>query len=143
MVAGQDAGLIPTDSGVNWFMKKGLYRGIIADHFRGVGTVTPDMVRRRAREIALINARSPNHCTRQDLLEAQRELTGTIPALDNEEDTIINNSAWGEEPASTGHPVDKEEVPDEQTVGEELSEQGTNEAEHDQMVEAAKHHPTH
>jgi hypothetical protein len=120
-------------------MKRSLCRGIISDHFRGVGTVTREMVRGRAREIAIINGRAPNHCTRQDLREAQRELTGGIPGLDDEEDRIINNRAWGEDPGSTVYSVEKEEAPDEQTVGEELIEQGINEAEHDQMVEAAKH----
>jgi shikimate 5-dehydrogenase len=119
-------------------MKTSLSRGIISDHFRGVGTVTRDMVRQRAREIAIINGRPPNHCSRQDFLEAQRELTGAIPGLDDEEGLLINTTPWGEEPVSAGHPVDKEEAADEQTVGEELIEQGINEAEHDQMVQAAK-----
>jgi len=119
-------------------MNTSLSRGIISDHFRGVGTVTPEMVRQRAREIAIINGRPPNHCTRQDFLEAQRELTGALPGIDGEEDVLVNATEWGEEPVSTGHPVDKEEIPDEQTIGEELVEQGINEAEHDQMVEAAK-----
>ncbi|HUD48521.1 MAG TPA: hypothetical protein VMR33_16935 [Candidatus Baltobacteraceae bacterium] len=119
-------------------MKTSVSRGIISDHFRGVGTVTRDMVRKRAREIAIINGRPPNHCTRQDLLEAQRELTGALPGLDDEEDTLINSGAWGEEPASAGHTMDRETPPDEQTIEEELVEQGVNEAEHDQMLEAAK-----
>jgi hypothetical protein len=113
-------------------------RGIISDHFHAVGTVTREMVRERAREIAMINGHSVNHCTRQDWVDAQRELTGAIPGLDEEEDQLINAAPWGDEPMSTGHAVDRIEAPDEQTIGEELVEQGINEAEHDQMVEAAK-----
>lgn len=119
-------------------MKTSLSRGIISDHFSGVGTVTPEMVRQRAREIAIINGRPTNHCTKQDLLEAQRELTGASPATDGEDDIIINTTSWGEEPGSAGHSVEREEAADEQTLAEELVEQGINEAEHDQMVEAAK-----
>jgi hypothetical protein len=121
-------------------MKPGHYRGIISDHFRAVGTVTREMVRQRARELAIINGRPPNHCTRQDLQDAQRELTGAIPGMDDEEDTLITTASWGEEPVSAGHWAGREEVPDEQTIGEILIEQGINEAEHDQMVEAAKSH---
>src|ERR1700744_1650671 len=113
-------------------------RGIISDHFHAVGTVTREMVRERAREIAIINGHSVNHCTKQDWEEAQRELTGAIPSLDSEEDELINAAPWGEEPMSVGHAVDRVEAPDEQTICEELVEQGINEAEHDQMVEAAK-----
>jgi hypothetical protein len=119
-------------------MKTSHNRGIISDHFLGVGTVTREMVRQRAREIAIINGRPPNHCSRHDFLEAQRELTGAIPALDDEDDRIINTTAWGEESGAAGHSVEREEAPDEQLLAEELVEQGINEAEHDQMVEAAK-----
>ncbi|HEX4120504.1 MAG TPA: hypothetical protein VH619_07805, partial [Verrucomicrobiae bacterium] len=121
-------------------MKSSLNRGIISDHFSGVGTVTPEMVRHRAREIAIINGRPTNHCTKQDLLEAQRELTGAFSSVEDEDDIIINTTSWGEEPGSTGYPVEKAEAADEQTLAEELVEQGISEAEHDQMVEAAKTH---
>ena len=75
-------------------MRTSFNRGIISDHFQGVGTVTREMVRERAREIAMINGHSANHCTRQDLLDAQRELTGAIPGLDDEDDTLINAASW-------------------------------------------------
>lgn len=119
-------------------MESSLARGIISDHFSGVGTVTPAMVRHRAREIAIINGRPSNHCTKQDFLEAQRELTGAISAMDGEDETLITAASWGEEPVSAGHPVEKEEPLDEQTITEQLVEQGISEAEHDQMVEAAR-----
>ena len=96
------------------------------------------MVRRRAREIAIINGRSPQRCTRQDMLEAQRELTGAIPGLDDDEGRIVNNTSGAKNRGQAAILIEKEEIPDEQLVGEELIEQGINEAEHDQMVEAAK-----
>ena len=43
---------------------------------KGSGTVTSDMVKERAREIALINGRLPNHYNQDDFMEAKRELTG-------------------------------------------------------------------
>jgi hypothetical protein len=96
------------------------------------------MVRQRAREIAIINGHSSNRCTRQDMLDAQRELTGANPSLDDEEDPLINAAAWGEEAASAGHSVDRLEAADEQTIGAVLIEEGVSEAEHDQMVQAAR-----
>jgi shikimate 5-dehydrogenase len=105
-----------------------------------VGTVTPEMVRQRAREIAIINGRPTNHCTKQDIQEAQRELTGGLASTQDEEDMIISATSWGEEPGSKGYPVEKEEAVDEQQIAQELVEQGMNDAEHDQMVEAAKRH---
>jgi hypothetical protein len=61
-----------------------------------------------------------------------------MPGLDGDDDELIDAAPWGEEPMSAGHAVERIEAPDEQTVCEELVEQGINEAEHDQMVEAAK-----
>jgi hypothetical protein len=121
-------------------MKSSVNRGIISDHFRAVGTVTPEMVRQRAREIAIINGRPTNHCTKQDIQEAQRELTGGLASTQDEEDMIISATSWGEEPGSKGYSAEKEEAADEQQIAQELVEQGINDAEHDQMVEAAKRH---
>ena len=120
-------------------MRTTYIRGIISDHFHPVGTVTREMVRERAREIAFINGHSPNHCTRQDWVDAQQELSGAIPSLDSEDEELINATSWCEEPVEAGHAVERIEAPDEQTLSEELVEQGISEAEHDQMVEATKH----
>src|ERR1043166_7664743 len=108
--------------------------GKISDHFRGVGTVTRDMVAQRAREIALINGHAPNHYTRDDFLEAKRELTGVNPSFteDGEEESLAVLTQWDEDPGSTGHPVEKLEVTDEQAEAERLFEEGVNEAEHEQ-----------
>ena len=112
--------------------------GIISEHFCGVGTVTPDRVIQRAREIALINGRPPNHYTQDDFNEAKRELTGETAVEASDEGAVANVTAWDESPSDSGHSVEREIADDEQSVAEQLVEQGVNEAEHDQMVEGAR-----
>jgi hypothetical protein len=114
--------------------------GKISDHFKGLGTVTRDTVVERAREIALINGRGPNHYNQDDFSEAKRELTGTEPDAggEAEEETIAGLVTWDEPPGAAGHPVEKEEPEDEQTCAAQLAEEGLEEAEHEQMVEGAK-----
>jgi len=113
-------------------------KGIISERFHGVGTVTQEMVRERARENALINGRDPNFYTKDDYLEAKRELTGDCLVEDEEKDFIATLTRWDEAPGFSGHPVQKEEIPDEQTVAQKLVEEGVNEAEHEQRVEGSK-----
>ena len=113
--------------------------GRILDHFKGVGTVTRDSVVERAREIALINGHRPNEYTQEDFAQAKNELTG---ALDGEGDNAMEDVAglvtWDEAPTASGHPVEKEELDDEQSLAEQLVDEGVEEAEHEQMVEGAK-----
>jgi hypothetical protein len=114
--------------------------GIISSHFQGLGTVTRDMVIQRAREIAFINGRPPNRYSTEDFLEAKRELTGlgSNGAEHAEEEPIAGLTSWDEEPGTLGHAVETTAAADEQTVAEQLVEQGVNEAEHEQMVEGAR-----
>jgi hypothetical protein len=114
--------------------------GKLLIHGKGLGTVTRDMVVQRAREIAIINGREPNHYTRDDFLEAKRELTTEdADVYENGEDDPLNAlTTWDEEPGSSGHEVDHTEPSDEQIVGERLIGEGLSEAEHDTMVEGAK-----
>jgi hypothetical protein len=109
-------------------------------HSQGLGTVTRDMVMQRAREIALINGRAPNHYTRDDFLEAKRELVGSDAAFDedNEFESVNALTTWDEDPGTSGHEVEHVEPNDEQLINEELVQEGMDEAEHDRMVEGAK-----
>jgi hypothetical protein len=136
---------IPVDSrhfrAYVYFMKKSRQGpGKISDHFKGLGTVTRDTVTERAREIALINGRPPNHYNQDDFNEAKRELTGVVPEADGEaeEETIAGLVTWDEPPGATGHPVKKELPEDEQNWATQLAEEGMEEAEHEQMVEGAR-----
>jgi hypothetical protein len=109
-------------------------------HASGLGTVTREMVIQRAREIAMINGRPPNHYSRDDFLEAKRELVGNDAneSEDNEFDSLNALTTWDEDPGTSGHEVDHTEATDEQAISEELVHEGLEEAEHDTMVEGAK-----
>ena len=114
--------------------------GKISDHFQGLGTVTSEKVTQRAREIALINGRPPNHFNQDDFMAAKRELTGESAEGDGEaeEETVAGLVTWDEAPGAAGHTVNKVEPEDEQSCDAQLAEEGVEEAEHEQMVEGAR-----
>jgi hypothetical protein len=119
-------------------MKTEKMHGKMSSHFQGLGTVTREMVQARARELALINGRAPEAFTQEDWQQARRELTGQESALEDT-DPVAAATRWSEAPGTTGHRVDKESAPDEETIAEELVREGVEEAEHEQMVEGAKY----
>lgn len=111
--------------------------GKISDHFKGIGTVTPEMVLKRALEIARINGHEQH--TQDDWDEAKHELLGDLPQ-DVEENNAVNTlTRWDEPPGSSGHHIPNRGAADEQTFAEHLVEEGMEEADHDQRVEST--HP--
>jgi hypothetical protein len=114
--------------------------GKISDHFKGMGTVTSDTVTERAREIALINGRPPNHYNQDDFMQAKRELTGDLSESDDEdnEETVAGLVTWDEAPGAAGHLVERATPEDEESSAVLLAEEGLDEAEHEQMVEGAR-----
>lgn len=120
-----------------------ILHGKLICHSNGLGTVTREMVIQRAREVALINGREPDHYTRDDFLEAKRELVGNdaVENDDNEFEGVNALTTWDEDPGTSGHEVDRTVPNDEQTINEELVQEGLEEAEHDTMVEGAKASP--
>ncbi len=114
--------------------------GKISEHSKGLGTVTREMVEKRAREVAFINGRSADQVTESDRAEAKRELEGMerTPAVDEDAEVAADRQPWDPAPASSGHQEPKETADDEQTVAERLTKDGMAEAEHDQMVEGTR-----
>jgi hypothetical protein len=115
--------------------------GKISDHFKGMGTVTRDMVVARAREVALINGHHPNRYTKEDFAEAMRELTGAIPDADDGEageESIAGLVTWNELPEAAGVVGRKDALGDEPSCAAQLVEEGVEEAWHEQMVEGAR-----
>ena len=96
-------------------MKK--FRGIpgkISDHFKGLGTVTKEMVASRAQELAIINGRE--QFIVDDWIQAKRELIGIeSPYIDDEEEGVVALTRW-----------------------EHVCEEGIFEAEHEQMLEGSR-----
>ena len=111
--------------------------GRIIDHSKGIGTVTQEMVRERAREIAMINGRSRDHVSPADFAQAKRELTGHDDA-ESPEEKLPEWERWDPVPGTPGHAAPLVSPHDEQTDSEKLIEEGVSEAEHDQMVEGTK-----
>ena len=114
--------------------------GKISDHFQGVGTVTREMVLQRALEIARINGHE--HHTQEDWEQAKRELIGDfgVDSGSVEEETINGLTRWDEDPGTSGHHVENQAAPDEQTFSEQLVEEGVSEAEHERMLEGSRRH---
>ena len=110
----------------------------------GVGTVTRKMVRERATELALINGRSVQDVSVADWEQAKRELTGGLD-IDPKEallEAAPETERWDPLPGSTGHIVPVTSIDGEdddgRSMGEKLINEGVQEAEHDQMLQAAR-----
>lgn len=113
--------------------------GKISDHFSGLGTVTREMVERRAKELAIINGREPNDFTEDDWVQAKFEMLGNAEGEDQAEDgPVATLTRWDEEPEAAGHHVENVPAPDEQTVAELLVHEGVEEANHEQMLRGSR-----
>ncbi len=114
--------------------------GRFSEHAHGVGTVTEEMVRERARELAMINGRPSHQVLGSDYDEARRELTGPgrlVPPPTAEEE-MTEDERWEPVHESVGRAGPTVPAPDEQTFAEKLVEEGVEEAEHDEMLQSAR-----
>ena len=121
-----------------------LTKGIVSENFQGVGTVTIEMVEKRAVELALINGRTAQDVSETDFAQAKRELTGE-PDLEPREEALDNlpQTEPGDPfPDSFGSKIpdsiEDEEDGEGRSIGEQLVSDGLNEAGHDQMLQAAR-----
>lgn len=114
--------------------------GRVADHAKGLGTVTREMVSARARELAMINGHA-DRVLESDWEQARQELLGRTDAAEAEENATTEVPAsenWDPIPGTTGHQVNAQRPDDEQQVADQLIRQGVDDAEHDQMVRATR-----
>src|ERR1035441_4373088 len=128
----------------NDFMANPLKKGVLTENSAGMGTVTPEMLRQRAAELAVIDGRSEQDVSKSECEEARRELTGE-PDADPQETALESSpesERWDPVPGSTGHKVPAAPSEDEDEEGrsdnERLVEEGIAEAEHDHMVQATR-----
>ena len=117
-------------------MKKNpLNKGVVSKNFAGIGTVTRAMVRARAEELALIDGRTAHEISTDDWEQAKRELTGGG-------DPDLDQQGLAYEPGFPGRQVPESPPEDEDAEGQgetaQLIQEGVAEAEHDQMLQAAK-----
>ena len=101
------------------------------------GLVTSEMVENRARELALIAGREPNRVTASDRIQAKKELLGDDSGDAAVDDTGIAPSGMGAPPTSRGWKIEPQLPTDDQTEIQTVQE-GVDEAEHDEMLQAAK-----
>jgi hypothetical protein len=124
--------------------KNPLNKGVIMENATGIGTVTPEMVEARARELAAINGHRSSEPSEADYQQAKRELTGESELELPEEnlESIPESEGWDPVPGSTGRQAAESLGEDEDAEGRsesaQLFEEGISEAEHDQMLRAAR-----
>ena len=121
-----------------------LKEGTLTENSAGLGTITPEMVRTRATELAVINGRSAHGATRADLEQARQELSGD-PQADPVVSTLeaaSESERWDPVHGSTGSKVAVAPGEDEDEEGrsdnERLVDEGIAGAEHDRRLQAAR-----
>lgn len=114
--------------------------GRFTENAHGLGTVTEEMVRQRAKELAIINGRSARQVLDSDIEQAKRELTGEerLNPPPTPAEQVAEEDRWEAVPESVGQKAPTVPAPDEQTFAEKLVEEGVEDAEQDQMVRATK-----
>src|SRR5688572_32966008 len=100
--------------------------GRMTEHSRGLGTVTKDMVVKRAREIAVINGRTADTMLQSDFDQAKRELTGRGEVVEEQESPRRRSHAELRETVRGTRGRQARTVPahDEQTDAEKLVQEG-------------------
>jgi hypothetical protein len=110
-------------------------RGRMDEKSTGLGEISKSQIKARAAELAIIDGRRPGEFTEVDYLQARDELAG----VDHQDPETLNGVRLPEEAAATqGHRTPKGDFEDEETIGSLLVEEGSNEALHNEMLEAAK-----
>ncbi len=115
-------------------------QGKISQHGGGVGTVTRETVQKRARELAISDGRSASEVTSSDWEQAKRELIGAAASgkMQDDLDEATSSTEWDPAPGTVGQRADTQEVDDEQTFAEQLTQEGVEEADHDERVESGR-----
>jgi hypothetical protein len=118
-------------------------KGVVSNKLAGIGPVSRKMVQQRASELALIAGRPRNEIHPADYEQAKRELAGQ-PDIDRQDEALNalpESKRWDPVPGSAGRETpgaESEDMDDEgRSETEQLVEQGSEEAVHDQMLNAA------
>ena len=112
-----------------------LKEGALTENSKGLGTVTPKMIKDRAIEIAWMNGRQARELKPSDYVAAKQELTGE-PEAEPQEDILESapeSERWDPVPGSTGQKVPVAAGEDEDAEGrsdnEKLVDEGIGGAE--------------
>lgn len=124
--------------------KNPLNQGVLTENFIGIGSVTGEMIHTRASELALIAGRVPPQIAQSDYDQARRELAGG-PDSDRREtilESLPETARWDPVPGSAGRQTPESPSEDEDAEGrsetEQLVDEGSEEAQRDQMLQAAR-----
>lgn len=114
--------------------------GKISVHGDGMGAPTPELVEKRAREIALIDERNPEEFTDADWEQARAELmgVGSKGAPEETPESAGLQEDWPVVASDTGARAPRAGFDDDEMLGQQLVEGGVEEATHDRMVEARR-----
>lgn len=121
--------------------KNPLNKGVLTENFIEIGPVNPDMLRKRACELALIAGRT---ATLADFDQARRELSGESEIDPQQEmlESIPEEERWNPVPGTSGtqafESASEDQDEDGRSESAQLYEEGVKEAEHDQMLQAAR-----
>ncbi len=115
-------------------------QGRISDHSHGVGTITNEMVTQRARELAIINARDGGKFTEADWQQARQDLSGRENKDERQtEEPVAGLTNWDETPDPKNHRVaNSPSNEDDESVAEQLTREGMEEANHDFMLKGSR-----
>jgi len=120
-----------------------LSKGVLTENFAGIGSVTREMVYKRAQELALLAGCVPPQVRQSDYDQAKGELTGgtDIDRQDTAFELLPETERWNPVPGSTGQQTPESTNEDEDDEGrsetEQLVNEGAEEAERDRMFQAA------
>jgi hypothetical protein len=112
------------------------FTGKILRKTEGLGTVMPQMIEERAREIA----RSDGRCKANDLdrTNAREELTGAAPGSEKSPTTEEPGRDWQMPFVSTGEKAPTVHPEDDENIPEKLIREGVEEADQDQRLSAGR-----
>ena len=84
--------------------KNPLGKGVLTENFTGIGSVTHEMVYKRARGLALLAGCAPPQIRQSDYEQAKRELTGgtDIDRQDTVLESLPETERWNPVPGSDG-----------------------------------------
>ena len=111
-------------------------QGKILRGTEGIGTVSPQMIEERAREIARSDGRA--HSNDLDRTRAREELTGSAPGSEKPPTREEPGRDWEMPLVSSGDKAPTVRPEDEQNIPEKLIEEGIEEADHDQRTRSGQ-----
>jgi len=103
---------------------------------KGIGTVSPEMIEQRAREIARSDGRT--EANDLDRASAREDLIGATSISEKEATTKEPGRDWGMPLVSSGEKAPTVAPEDEDNIPEKLIQEGVEEADHDQRLRSGQ-----